>query len=63
MAFRPPNYGQERAERNRAKDRKKAERLQRRTADAEKRKAERDGLLRHGPESAVPAGDVPKEGA
>ncbi|MCR4283292.1 MAG: hypothetical protein NUV72_09740 [Bauldia sp.] len=60
MAFRPPNYSQERAERNRAKDRKKVERLQRRTEDAEKRKAERDGLLRGDPDPAAPA-DTPSE--
>jgi hypothetical protein len=51
---RPPNYGQERAERARAKDRKRAERLQRREADAEKRKAEREGLLHRNPEGGIP---------
>jgi hypothetical protein len=52
MAPRPPNYNQERNDRNRAKDRKKQERLQRRTEDAEKRKAERERLVR--PPSAEP---------
>ena len=56
MAFRPPNYQQERNDRNRAKDQKKKERLQRRTEDAEKRKAERDGLLRGDPDPAAPSG-------
>jgi hypothetical protein len=46
MATRPPNYNQERSDRNRAKDRKKQERLQRRTEESEKRKAERERLLR-----------------
>ena len=55
---RPPNYNQERADRNRAKDRKKAERLQRRMEDADKRKATRDGAA--GPDGNVPA-DRPVE--
>jgi hypothetical protein len=55
MAPRPPNYNQERNDRNRAKDRKKQERLQRRTEDAEKRKAERERLLPPSP------GDPPGE--
>ena len=59
MAFRP-NYHQERSERNRAKDQKKKERLQRRTEDAEKRKAERDGLLRRDGDPAAPS-DTPPE--
>ena len=54
MAPRPPNYKFERAERTRAKERKRAERLERRSADAEKRKAERDGLLGGDPDAAVP---------
>ncbi len=52
MGFRPPNYGQQRGDRDRAKERKKAERLARREADALERKAEREGLLH-------PAGDAP----
>ena len=43
MAFKP-NYGQERAARNRAKDQKKQEKLQRRQEESERRKAER-GLV------------------
>ena len=46
MAPRPPNYQQQRGDRNRAKEQKKQERLQRRTEDAQKRKAEREGLAR-----------------
>ena len=42
---RPPNYGQQRGDRNRAKEQKKMERLQRREEDAAKRKAERERLL------------------
>jgi hypothetical protein len=55
MAPRPPNYNQERNDRNRAKDRKKQERLQRRTEDAEKRKAERERLLRAPSPSGEPS--------
>lgn len=60
MAFRP-NYQQQRGDRNRAKEQKKQERLRRRTEDAEKRKVQRDGLLRPDPDSAVP--DTPPESA
>ena len=60
MAPRPPNYQQERNERNRAKEQKKKERLQRRTEDAERRKAERDGLLGSDPNAAVSSG-APEE--
>lgn len=38
MAFKP-NYGQQRAERNRAKEQKKQEKLQRRQEESERRKA------------------------
>jgi hypothetical protein len=62
MAFRP-NYQQQRGDRNRAKEQKKQERLRRRTEDAEKRKAERDGLLRRDSEAGGVAGDVPSENA
>lgn len=41
MAFKP-NYNQQRAERTRAKQQKKQERLQRREADATRRKADGD---------------------
>lgn len=41
MAFKP-NYNQQRAERKRAKEAKKEERLQRREADAKKRKADKE---------------------
>lgn len=54
MAFKP-NYGQQRSERNRAKEQKKQEKLQRREEEAAKRRAERDGDAAPGSES--PAGD------
>ena len=61
MAFRP-NYQQQRGDRNRAKEQKKRERLQRREQDAERRKAERDGLLRPEAESdETAASDTPPE--
>jgi hypothetical protein len=41
MAFRPPNYQQQRGDRNRAKQQKKQEKQQRREEEAVKRKAER----------------------
>ena len=41
MAFKP-NYNQQRAERNRAKQAKKEEKLRRREEEAAKRKAARD---------------------
>lgn len=41
MAFKP-NYNQQRAERNRAKEQKKQEKLQKRQEESERRKAERD---------------------
>ena len=44
MAFRV-NYNQQRSDRERVKEQKKRERLARRDEDAQKRKAERDGLL------------------
>lgn len=50
MAFRP-NYQQQRGDRERAKQQKRQERLQRRNEGSEKRKAEREALLR-------PAGEV-----
>ena len=42
MAFKP-NYNQQRAERNRAKQAKKEEKLRRREEEAAKRKAAREG--------------------
>ena len=42
MAFKP-NYNQERRERSRVKDQRKAEKQQRRDEAAAKRKAEREG--------------------
>lgn len=45
MAFRPPNYRQQRGDRDRAKQQKRKERLARREADAEQRRAEREALL------------------
>jgi hypothetical protein len=47
MAFRP-NYSQQRGDRERAKQQKRQERLQRRAEGSEKRKAEREAVL--GPE-------------
>jgi len=60
MAFRV-NYNQQRGDRNRAKEQKKKERLARREEDAQKRKAERDGLLSGSDDSAAPAPDTLKE--
>ena len=61
MAFRV-NYNQQRGDRNRAKEQKKKERLARREEDAQKRKAERDGLLPDSDEAAAPdAPDTAKE--
>jgi hypothetical protein len=54
MAPRRPNYNQERNDRDRSKERKKLARLQRRTEDAERRKAERENI-------AVPAAPTAKE--
>jgi hypothetical protein len=54
MAFRP-NYQQQRGDRNRAKEEKKKERLARREEDAQRRKAERDGLLH--PDAPPASGD------
>jgi hypothetical protein len=50
MAPRPPNYRQQRGDRDRAKQQKKRERLERRGADAQRRREEREALL--GPEPA-----------
>ena len=60
MAFRP-NYQQQRGDRNRAKEQKKKERLERREEDAQKRKAERDGLLAPGAAPGAPASESPPE--
>ena len=60
MAFRV-NYNQQRGDRDRAKQQKKKERLARREEDAQKRKAERDGLLGGGAEPEAAAVDAPKE--
>lgn len=55
MAFKP-NYNQQRADRNRAKDQKKQEKLQRREEEAAKRKAARGD----GPENPTQdAGKLP----
>ncbi len=51
----PPNYQQQRGDRNRAKEQKKRERLERREEDARKRKSERDGLLERRREPMTPA--------
>ncbi len=62
MAFRV-NYNQQRSERNRAKEAKKRERLARRDEDAQKRKAERDGLLSGPDASDAPDAPAPDDGA
>ncbi|WP_448191741.1 hypothetical protein [Azospirillum sp. sgz301742] len=55
MAFKP-NYNQQRAERNRAKEAKKQEKLQRREEEAARRKADPDGTEPAG-EPDAEAGD------
>jgi hypothetical protein len=55
---RPPNYRQQRGDRDRAKEQKKKERLERREEDARRRKAERDALL--GPDAAASAQEIPE---
>jgi hypothetical protein len=54
MAPRPPNYGQERGNRERAKEQKKMEKLNRRAEESAKRK-----LLRG---TDAPSDDEKKEG-
>jgi hypothetical protein len=46
MGFRPPNYRQQRGDRDRVKQQKRKERLERRDAEAAERRAEREALLR-----------------
>jgi hypothetical protein len=60
MAFRP-NYTQQRGERNRTKEQKKQEKLQRREEDAAKRRAARGQLQRT--ESGVTSLENPSEKA
>jgi len=60
MAFRV-NYNQQRADRSRAKEQKKRERLARREEDAQKRKAERDGLLSGHSSEGTDDSSAPKE--
>jgi hypothetical protein len=68
MAFRV-NYNQQRGDRERAKQQKKKERLARRDEDAQKRRAEREGL--GGSADAAPEAEgmgagapvTPKEGS
>ena len=55
MAPRPPNYQQQRGDRNRAKEQKKLERLRRREEDAANRKAERGETPPADLDPAVPA--------
>jgi hypothetical protein len=55
MGFRPPNYHQQRGDRERAKDRKKQERLERREENSLRRKAEREKLLERSPDATAPA--------
>ena len=65
MAFRP-NYNQQRGDRNRAKEQKKLEKLQRREEDAAKRRATR-GQPQHqdagetSPDNASENADGPQE--
>ena len=59
MAPRPPNYRQQRGDRDRAKQQKKQERLQRREDEAQRRREERDALL--GPAEPSPPADTPSE--
>ena len=56
MAFQP-NYNQQRGERNRAKESKKQEKLQRREEEAAKRKAARDAQPGSGEASVRPGGE------
>lgn len=58
MAFKP-NYNQQRAERNRAKEQKKQEKLQKRQEESERRKAEQQG---DGQQGETPAADDTAEG-
>ncbi len=60
MAFRV-NYNQQRSDRERAKEQKKKERLARREEDAQKRKAERDGLLTGDAAAEIEPADPEKE--
>jgi hypothetical protein len=53
MGFRPPNYNQQRGDRERAKDRKRQERLERREEDSLRRKAEREKLVERGPSASA----------
>jgi hypothetical protein len=61
MGFRPPNYRQQRGDRDRAKDQKRKERLERREADAQKRRAEREALLGNDSQPEAPAPETPLE--
>jgi hypothetical protein len=58
MGRRPPNYRQQRGDRDRVKEQKKQERLQRREDDAQKRREERDALL--GPDSPAEPDPTPE---
>jgi len=59
MAPRPPNYRQQRGDRDRVKQQKKQERLQRREDDAQRRKEERDALLGPGSGPHAPDSNTP----
>ena len=50
MPFKQPNYGQERAERNRTKEMRKQEKLQKREEESAKRKALREAEANANPE-------------
>jgi hypothetical protein len=50
MAFKQPNYGQERAARNRTKEMRKQEKLQKREEESAKRKALREAEGNANPE-------------
>jgi len=60
MAFKP-NYQQQRGDRNRAKEQKKLERLQRRDEDAQRRKAERGEVPASDAVNPAPAAETPTE--
>lgn len=59
MAFKP-NYNQQRNERNRVKESRKQEKLQRREEEVAKRKAAREAP--DNPDGSGPPGDDPENG-
>lgn len=59
MAPRPPNYRQQRGDRDRVKQQKRQERLQRREDDAQKRREEREALVGPPSQTTVPGATPP----